>query len=125
MRADINMFQKYIIQMKPSGCLDCSQSCHSEMYAMRAFYQYFISHIWPILHFKEILCLTKPPSSPDGDYLLSSFTHNGLDHQYLLTPYLLPCSLSLKVYILVNMPLQSLSYREDVCMINVKLLQTG
>lgn len=52
----------FIITMKPSACSDDNQSRHNEMYATGEFYQCIISHIWPILHFKEVLCLTKPHS---------------------------------------------------------------
>lgn len=47
-----NLLQKFII--------NDNESRHNEMYAVREFYQYIISHIWLILHFKELLCLTKP-----------------------------------------------------------------
>lgn len=56
----MSTLQKYTINTKPSVCFNYNQVCHSEMYALRLFYQYIISHIWPILHFKEFLCLTKP-----------------------------------------------------------------
>lgn len=45
----VNLLQKFLIN-------------DNEMYGMREFYQYIISHLWPILHFKELLCLTKPHS---------------------------------------------------------------
>lgn len=91
------------LRLKLSSVFDFKSLVSREMYT-RAFYQYIISHMWAYLTLQGVpvfdwtsQCL----SSPDGDYLLSSFTHNGRDHQYLLTPHLrLHCSLSLKECIL-------------------------
>lgn len=56
-RADINMFQERIFTVKPV-CFTHARHC--ENYVMRSLYQLIISHIWPILNFKELRCLTKP-----------------------------------------------------------------